>query len=129
VRDRAEAETARLRAVDYSHVLERTVARLTAAKRYLDVVALFRKELDRNTGEEALYERFAEYLNQHASSTRMETYQQAIVRFNRPPGTTSCALVFTTEEAGRSLALQRSLWMCLCDRAGSYFGRGDAGAS
>ena len=38
-------ETARLRAVDYSYVLERTVARLTGAKRYLEVVALFRKEL------------------------------------------------------------------------------------
>ncbi|HEU0007669.1 MAG TPA: hypothetical protein VFS12_16910, partial [Terriglobia bacterium] len=84
VRDRADAETARLRAVDYSHVLERTVARLTAAKRYLDVVALFRKELERNTDEEALYERFAEYLNQHRFfNEEMETYQQAINRFNK----------------------------------------------
>src|SRR6185436_10932576 len=84
VRDRAEAETAQLRAVDYSHVLERTVARLTAAKRYLDVVALFRKELERNTDEEALYARFAEYLNQHRFfDDEMETYQQAINRFNK----------------------------------------------
>ncbi len=84
VRDRVEAQTVRLRAVDYSHVLERTVARLTAAKRYLDVVALFRKELERNTDEEALYARFAEYLNQHRFfNEEMETYQQAINRFNK----------------------------------------------
>ena len=84
VRDRVEAETVRLRAVDYSHVLERTVARLTAAKRYLDVVALFRKELERNANEENLYARFAEYLNQHRFfSEEMETYQQAINRFNK----------------------------------------------
>ena len=84
MRDRLEAETARLRAVDYSHVLERTVARLTAAKRYLDVVALFRKELERNANEENLYARFAEYLNQHRFfNEEMETYQQAINRFNK----------------------------------------------
>jgi len=84
VRDRAEVETARLRAVDYSHVLERTVARLTAAKRYLEVVALFRKELERNTDEEALYARFAEYLNQHRFfNDEMQTYEQAINRFNK----------------------------------------------
>lgn len=82
--DRMEAETARLRSVDYSSVLERTVARLTAAKRYLEVVALFRKELERNAGEEALYARFAEYLNQHRFfNEEMETYQQAINRFNK----------------------------------------------
>ena len=85
VRDRAEVQTVRLRAVDYSHVLERTVARLTAAKRYLEVVALFRRELERNAGEEALYARFAEYLNQHRFfNEEMETYQQAINRFNKP---------------------------------------------
>lgn len=84
VRSRQEAETERLRAVDYTHVLERTVARLSAAKRYLDVVALFRKELERNADEEALYARFAEYLNQHRFfSEEMETYQQAINRFNK----------------------------------------------
>jgi len=84
VRDRVDAQTVRLRAVDYSHVVERTIARLTAAKRYLDVVALFRKELERNTNEEALYARFAEYLNQHRFfNEEMETYQQAINRFNK----------------------------------------------
>lgn len=84
VRDRAELETARLQAVNYSYVLERTASRLTAAKRYLEVVALFRKELERNPNEEALYARFAEYLNQHRFfREEMETYQQAIDRFNR----------------------------------------------
>lgn len=83
VRDRAAAEEVRLRSLDYSYVLERTVVRLTAARRYLDVVALFRKELERNSGEEALYVRFAEYLNQHRFfQEEMETYQQALNRFN-----------------------------------------------
>jgi len=83
VHNRAEADEARLRSVNYSSVLERTITRLTAAKQYLDVVALFRRELERNPSEEALYARFAEYLNQHRFfQEEMETYQQALGRFN-----------------------------------------------
>jgi tetratricopeptide (TPR) repeat protein len=82
--DRTEVETARLKTIDYSYVLERNISRLTAAQRYLDAVAIFRKELERNPDEEALYARFAEYLNQHRFlDQEMEIYNQAIQRFNK----------------------------------------------
>ncbi|MEW5974493.1 MAG: hypothetical protein AB1898_01685 [Acidobacteriota bacterium] len=81
--ERRRQETARLQQVDYAFVLERYVSRLTAANQFLEVVGIFRREIERNPNDEGLHARFAEYLDQHRFfSEEMELYRQAIARFN-----------------------------------------------
>jgi tetratricopeptide (TPR) repeat protein len=72
--------------VDYPRVLARYISRLTQLKRFTGVVALYRKEIDRNPNDPGIYERLALYVEQNHFDADLETtYRAAMKQF---PGVT-----------------------------------------
>ncbi len=67
---------------DYARVLDRAIARLVSLKRLPEALALFRRELDRNPNDPALYERLAAFLDQNKLTAEIEdVYRRAIQQF------------------------------------------------
>ena len=70
------------RSPEYSQVLERYISRLVALERPLQVLELFRRELDYNPNDPGLYERLATFLEQNRMDERIEAvYKKAIQQF------------------------------------------------
>ncbi len=70
------------RSLEYSQVLERYISRLVALHRPLDVLGLFRREMDHNPNDSGLYERLAAFLEQNNLDDRIEAvYKKAIQQF------------------------------------------------
>ncbi|HMF76597.1 MAG TPA: tetratricopeptide repeat protein [Bryobacteraceae bacterium] len=73
------------RSAGYARVLDRYISRLTSLKRFTGVVALYRKEIDRNPDDPGIYERLALYVEQNHLDADLETtYRAAMKQF---PGT------------------------------------------
>jgi tetratricopeptide (TPR) repeat protein len=71
------------RSPEYSQVLERYISRLVALDRPLQVLDLFRREMDRNPNDPGLYERLATFLEQNQMDERIEAvYKKAIQQFS-----------------------------------------------
>jgi len=70
------------RSPQYSQVLERYISRLVALDRPLEVLELFRREMDYNPNDPGLYERLATFLEQNQMDDRIEdVYEKAIRQF------------------------------------------------
>lgn len=70
------------RSPDYARVLDRYTGRLAALKRTTDALGLYRRELDRNPNDPALYERLAAFLEQNRLGADVEqTYARALKQF------------------------------------------------
>jgi predicted Zn-dependent protease len=70
------------RSPEYSQVLERYISRLVALRRPLQVLELFRREMDHNPNDPGLYERLATFLAQNRMDERIEAvYKKAIQQF------------------------------------------------
>ena len=70
------------RSPDYARVLDRYIARLVAFKRTRDVLALYRREIDRNPSDPGLYERLAAFLEQNKLAAEVEeVYRRAMRQF------------------------------------------------
>ncbi|MBX9603763.1 MAG: hypothetical protein K2X35_22340, partial [Bryobacteraceae bacterium] len=70
------------RSADYARVLDRYIARLVAEKRLREVLALYRREIDRNPSDPGLYERLAAFLDQNKLGAEIEaTYRRAMAQF------------------------------------------------
>jgi len=71
------------RSPEYSQVLERYISRLVALRRPLQVLELFRREMDHNPNDPGLYERLATFLAQNRMDQRIEAvYKKAIQQFS-----------------------------------------------
>jgi tetratricopeptide (TPR) repeat protein len=71
------------RSLEYSQVLERYISRLVALERPLEVLDLFRREMDHNPNDPGLYERLATFLAQNRMDERIEAvYKKAIQQFS-----------------------------------------------
>jgi tetratricopeptide (TPR) repeat protein len=67
----------------YEQVLDLYVSSLTRAKKYLDVLALYRREIDRDPSQEKLYEKLAAYLEQNnLFEDEIKVYERALKQFN-----------------------------------------------
>ncbi len=67
---------------DYARVLDRYVARLVSMKRVPEALALYRRELDRNSNDPGLYDTLAAFLEQNKLGAEIEqVYQRAIAQF------------------------------------------------
>ena len=72
-----------VRSPEYSHVLERYLARLVEMKQIPPALAVLRHEIDRNPDAPGLYERLAVFLDQNRlGSQQEEIYRRAISRFS-----------------------------------------------
>jgi hypothetical protein len=70
------------RSTEYSQVLERYISRLVTLQRPLDVLGLFRREMDHNPNDPGLYERLASFLEQNHMDAQIEAvYRKAIQQF------------------------------------------------
>jgi tetratricopeptide (TPR) repeat protein len=70
------------RSPEYSQVLERYISRLVALRRPLEVLELFRREMDHNPNDPGLYERLAAFLEQNRMDERIEAvFKKAIQQF------------------------------------------------
>ncbi len=70
------------RSPEYARVLDRYIARLVQLGRPLDVLALFRREIDHNPDDPGLYERFATFLDQHhLGDQTAQVYRLAMRQF------------------------------------------------
>jgi cellulose synthase operon protein C len=70
------------RSADYQQVLDIYISRLLAIHQPLKVLALYRREIDRNPDDFGLYSRFAEFLeSNHLDGEVEQTYKLAIERF------------------------------------------------
>ena len=70
------------RSAEYSQVLERYISRLVTLERPLEVLDLFRREMDHNPNDPGLYERLATFLAQNRMDERIEAvYKKAIQQF------------------------------------------------
>ena len=68
---------------DYATVLDRYLSRLAALKRPLDALRVYRREIDRNPNDPALYERLAAFLEQNGMGQEIESvYRKAIAKFS-----------------------------------------------
>ena len=77
-----QSQPAGPRSTAYVQVLDRYLARLEALGRPLDELRLYRAEIDRNPNDEGLYERLANFVEQHGVARDVETvYTQAIAKF------------------------------------------------
>jgi cellulose synthase operon protein C len=66
----------------YSRILDRYIARLTQARRPLDAIALFKKEIDRNPNDPGLYQRLALYVEQNRLDAALaDAYRTAFDHF------------------------------------------------
>jgi hypothetical protein len=69
-------------AAEYTQILDRYLARLTATGHLPQALAVLRRELDRSPADPLLYERLATFLQQNNLSAQQEqTYKLAIARF------------------------------------------------
>ncbi len=70
---------------EYSSLLDRYIARLTATQQLPQALLVLRHQLDRNPADPALYERLANFLQQNNLTGQQEQlYKQAIARFAQP---------------------------------------------
>ena len=70
------------RSPQYARVLNRYIARLVQLKRPMQVLVLFRREIDHNPNDPGLYERFATFLDQnHLGDQTTQVYRLAMKRF------------------------------------------------
>ena len=78
----AQGAAGQARSPEYSQVLERYISRLVALKRPLDVLELFRREMDHNPNDPGLYVRLASFLEQNNMGEQIEAvYKKAIQQF------------------------------------------------
>jgi len=71
-----------VRSPEYARVLDRYIARLVQLKRPMQVLALFRREIDHNPNDPGLYERFATFLDQnHLGDQTAQVYRLAMRQF------------------------------------------------
>ena len=78
----ADGQPKPLRSPDYVRVLDRYIAGLVALKRMPDALALYRRELDRNPNDPALYERLAAFFEQNKFGADAEAvYRRALTQF------------------------------------------------
>lgn len=71
------------RSEEYARVLDKYLSRLTALKRPLDALRVYRTEIDRNPNDQGLYQRFASFLEQNNMTGEIEAvYTGAIARFS-----------------------------------------------
>ena len=72
-------------AQQYSQLLDRYIARLTAAHQLPQALLVLRHQLDRNAADPALYEKLATFLQQNNLTGEQEQlYKQAAARFQQP---------------------------------------------
>lgn len=72
-----------VRSPEYARVLDRYIARLVQLKRPMQVLALFRREIDHNPNDPGLYERFATFLDQnHLGDQTAQVYRLAMQQFS-----------------------------------------------
>ena len=72
-----------MRSPEYARVLDRYIARLVQLRRPMQVLALFRREIDHNPNDPGLYERFAKFLDQnHLGDQTAQVYRLAMQRFS-----------------------------------------------
>ncbi|MGD1158141.1 MAG: hypothetical protein ABSA41_20295 [Terriglobia bacterium] len=77
-----QGEAGQPRSPEYSQVLERYISRLVTLQRPLEVLELFRREMDHNPDDPGLYERLATFLAQNRMDERIEAvYKKAIQQF------------------------------------------------
>ncbi len=71
-----------VRSPEYARVLDRYVARLVSLRRVRDALAIYRREIDRNSNDPGLYDALAAFLEQNRLGAEVEqTYQRAIAQF------------------------------------------------
>lgn len=71
-----------VRSPEYARVLGRYIARLVQLKRPMQVLVLFRREIDHNPNDPGLYERFATFLDQNRLGDQTtQVYRLAMQRF------------------------------------------------
>jgi len=81
-----------VRSPQYVRTLDRYVARLVALKRLPQALALYRQEIDRNSNDPGLYERFAVFLEQNKYGGEVEqVYRQAVQKFQDDTWTSKLA--------------------------------------
>src|SRR5205085_2182973 len=70
------------RSPEYSHVLQRYVARLSQLNRITDALALYRAEIDRNPDDPGLYDALVAFLGANQRAGEIEqVYRRALQRF------------------------------------------------
>lgn len=80
--EKTEEPAAAANSPEYARVLDRYIARLTGLKRVRDALALYRREIDRNSNDPGLYDAMAAFLEQNSLSAETEqVYQRAIAQF------------------------------------------------
>jgi tetratricopeptide (TPR) repeat protein len=68
--------------INYSFLLSRYIASLTAQKKHLEVIRLYKEEISAHPDDQKLYENFASYLDQNQLfDQQKELYKEAIARF------------------------------------------------
>jgi hypothetical protein len=81
VRARIQPQSS-VRSPEYARVLDRYIARLVQLGRPMQVLALFRREIDHNPNDPGLYERFATFLDQnHPGDQTAHVYRLALRQF------------------------------------------------
>jgi Tfp pilus assembly protein PilF len=71
-----------VRSPEYARVLDRFIARLVQLGRPLEVLALFRREIDHNPNDPGLYEKLATFLDQnHLGDQTAQVYRLAMQQF------------------------------------------------
>ncbi|MCI0403897.1 MAG: hypothetical protein L0212_10290, partial [Acidobacteria bacterium] len=71
-----------VRSPEYARVLDRYIARLVSKKQPMQVLALYRREIQRNPSDPGLYERLASFLEQNNLGRDLEeTYRRAMRQF------------------------------------------------
>jgi len=76
------SETGGARSPDYVSVLDRYLARASAAGQPAEALRIYRRELDRNSKDPGLYERFAGFLEQNnLFADVQDIYRRAIAEF------------------------------------------------
>ncbi|HEU4416167.1 MAG TPA: hypothetical protein VFT65_15370, partial [Candidatus Angelobacter sp.] len=71
-----------VRSPEYQRVLDRYIARLVSLHQVPAALAVWRQELDRNSGDPGIYEKFAEFLESNRLGTEEEAvYKRAIQQF------------------------------------------------
>jgi Flp pilus assembly protein TadD len=70
------------RSADYAQVLEKYLARVAAVGQPMEALRIYRREIDRNSNDPGLYERFAGFLEQNnLGSDVQNVYRRAIAKF------------------------------------------------
>ena len=92
-------------AAQYQQILDRYLARLVAAKQIPQALTLLRRELDRNPGDPALYERLATFLEQNNLAAQQgEVYKLAIAKFQQPTYYDKLARFYLREKQRQAFA-------------------------